>query len=110
MSKITFAQESRLHAALGLPAGPVDPEVLVAAAEGQKRALASAVTDTNRRTLAASEGSARELTALRAEVASLRSQNRLAARERELDRRDELEEADYQRDFAFRFGQKARTT
>jgi len=106
VSKITFLQESRLHAALGLPAGPVDPEALVVAAEGQRRNLEAATTQA--RALEAAGGGSRELAQLRDEVASLRSQNRLAARERELDQRDAQDELDYERDHALRFGEKPR--
>lgn len=101
--RMTFAQETRLFAAIGLTKAVPSPDEIVAAAEGQKRAFEAATTRT--RELEAAGGGSSEIAQLRDEISSLRSQNRIAARERELDRRDEREERDYELDFLRRFNE-----
>jgi hypothetical protein len=95
------AESARLLKALGKTTFATGEE-LVVAAEEQRRTLEAA--QTQRRSL--ESNAADETRQLREEVASLRSQNRIAARERELDRRDAAEEAEYERDFEYRFGRK----
>jgi hypothetical protein len=79
-------------------------EVPLSPAESARLLKALEAAQTQRRSL--ESNSADETRQLREEVASLRSQNRIAARERELDRRDAAEEAEYERDFEYRFGRK----
>lgn len=88
---LTAEQHRQLARRLGVPGGFRDGEHLMAELDRDHR----------ERKLQA------DVAAQRRELESLRSRQRLAERERELDRRDEEEEAAYQRDFHYRFGHPA---
>jgi hypothetical protein len=90
---LSYAEETRLFAAIGCSTAMPSPAEVVAAAESQKHELESTTRKleaaTSTRQLEAARDS--EIAALRRELELLTSQNRLAAKERELDRRDEAE-------------------
>jgi hypothetical protein len=108
VATFTYEQERRFHAALGVTKVQPSGTELLAAAEGLKAALEQSreqvrALESNARSFAAKESESR---ALREQVGRLETQLRLAAKERDLDRRDAAEEDEYARDFAFRSGQR----
>jgi hypothetical protein len=106
--RLTYEQERRLHRALGITKVQPTGEELVVAGEARARDFEQQTRDleqhaAERRSFEAKESESR---ALREQVARLETQLRLAAKERDLDRRDAAEEDEYRRDFAFRAGQR----